>query len=113
MFTLIGLGTGAAYLFSVVALLAPGIFPPTFRNADGSVPVYFEAAAVITALVLMGQVLELGARSRTGRALKALMGLAPKTAIRVKPGWRRRGGCSRGRSGRRCAADSAGREDPG
>ncbi len=86
MFTLIGLGTGAAYLFSVVALLVPEIFPPTFRNADGSVPVYFEAAAVITALVLMGQVLELGARSRTGRALKALMGLAPKTAIRVKPG---------------------------
>jgi Cu+-exporting ATPase len=85
MFTLIGIGTSAAYLFSVVALLAPEIFPPTFRNADGSVPVYFEAAAVITALVLMGQVLELGARSRTGRALKALMGLAPKTAIRVKP----------------------------
>ena len=66
MFTLIGLGTGAAYLFSVVALLAPGIFPATFRAADGTVPVYFEAAAVITALVLLGQVLELGARARTG-----------------------------------------------
>ena len=84
MFTLIGLGTGAAYLFSVVALLAPGIFPATFRASDGTVPVYFEAAAVITALVLLGQVLELGARARTGHALKALMGLAPKTAIRVK-----------------------------
>ena len=84
MFTLIGLGTGAAYLFSVVALLAPGIFPTTFRAPDGTVPVYFEAAAVITALVLLGQVLELGARARTGQALKALMGLAPKTAIRIK-----------------------------
>ena len=83
MFTLIGIGTGAAYLFSVVALLAPDVFPATFRNPDGTVPVYFEAAAVITALVLLGQVLELGARARTGSALKALMGLAPKTALRV------------------------------
>jgi P-type Cu+ transporter len=84
MFTLIGLGTGAAYLFSVAALLVPGIFPATFRGHGGAVPVYFEAAAVITTLVLLGQVLELGARSRTGKAIRELMGLAPKTAIRVK-----------------------------
>ncbi len=80
MFTLIALGTGAAYLFSVVATLAPAVFPPSFRGHDGSVGVYFEPAAVITLLVLLGQVLELRARSQTGNAIRALLGLAPKTA---------------------------------
>ncbi|HKC25284.1 MAG TPA: HAD-IC family P-type ATPase, partial [Thermoanaerobaculia bacterium] len=85
MFTLIALGTGAAYLFSLAATLAPGAFPASFR-AHGEVPVYFEAAAVITTLVLLGQVLELKARSRTGSALRALLDLAPKTARRVGAG---------------------------
>lgn len=80
MFTLIGLGIAVAYSYSVVALLAPGIFPPSFHTAEGLVPVYFEAAAVIVALVLLGQVLELKARSQTGAAIKSLLGLAPKTA---------------------------------
>ncbi len=80
MFTLIGLGIRVAYGYSVVATLAPGIFPPAFREAGGEVAPYFEAAAVITALVLLGQVLELRARSRTGAAIRALLGLAPKTA---------------------------------
>ncbi len=84
MWTLIGLGTGAAYLYSVVATLAPGIFPAAFRGPEGQVDVYFEAAAVITALVLLGQVLELRARERTTGAIKALLGLAPKTARRVR-----------------------------
>ncbi len=79
MFTLIGLGVGVAYLYSIVAVVAPGIFPDSFRH-DGRVAVYFEAAAVITTLVLLGQVLELRARERTGSAIKALLGLAPKTA---------------------------------
>ena len=83
MFTLIALGTGAAWLYSVVATVAPGLFPPAFRVADGSVPVYFEAAAVIVVLVLLGQVLELRARDVTGGAIKALLGLAPRTALRV------------------------------
>jgi len=83
MFTLIALGVGVAYLYSVVATLVPGIFPAAFRNAGGTVPVYFEAAAVITALVLLGQVLELKARSRTSAAIKALLGLAPKIARRL------------------------------
>ncbi len=83
MFTLIALGTGAAYIYSSVATVAPQIFPSAFRTAEGTVPVYFEAAAVIIVLVLLGQVLELGARSRTGKALKALLGLAPKTARRI------------------------------
>ncbi len=83
MFTLISIGVGVAYLFSLVATLAPTLFPPSFRTMDGAVPVYFEAAAVITALVLLGQVLELRARSATGRAIRALLGLAPKTARRV------------------------------
>ncbi|MEO7504773.1 MAG: copper-translocating P-type ATPase [Sphingomicrobium sp.] len=85
MFTLISIGVGVAFLFSLVATLAPGLFPPSFRTMDGAVPVYFEAAAVITALVLLGQVLELRARSATGRAIRALLGLAPKTARRVSP----------------------------
>src|SRR5690606_14473900 len=83
MFTLIAIGVGAAYAFSVAALLLPGLFLPAARTMDGMVPVYFEAAAVITTLVLLGQVLELRARSATGRAIRALLGLAPKTARRV------------------------------
>ncbi|MFC3100784.1 heavy metal translocating P-type ATPase [Altererythrobacter lauratis] len=83
MFTLIGLGVGVAYGYSVVATAAPGIFPASLRTMGGLVPVYFEAAAVITTLVLLGQVLELRARSATGRAIRALLGLAPKTARRV------------------------------
>ena len=86
MFTLIGLGVGVAYGYSLVASLAPQIFPETLRTMDGLVPVYFEAAAVITTLVLLGQVLELRARSATGKAIRALLGLAPKTARRVKDG---------------------------
>ena len=83
MFTLIGLGVGVAYGYSVVAVLFPQIFPPSLRTMDGMVPVYFEAAAVITTLVLLGQVLELRARSSTNKAIRALLGLAPKTARRV------------------------------
>jgi P-type Cu+ transporter len=83
MFTLIGLGVGVAYGYSVVATAAPQIFPASLRTMGGLVPVYFEAAAVITTLVLLGQVLELRARSATGRAIRALLGLAPKTARRV------------------------------
>jgi Cu+-exporting ATPase len=84
MFTLIGLGIGIAWAYSTVALLAPGIFPPALRRPDGTVAVYFEAAAVITTLVLLGQVLELRARSRTSAAIKMLLGLAPKTARLVR-----------------------------
>ncbi len=83
MFTLIALGTGTAYGYSTVATLAPGIFPDAFRGEGGEVAVYFEAAAVIIVLVLLGQVLELRARSQTGSAIKALLGLAPKTARRM------------------------------
>lgn len=84
MFTLIGLGVGVGYLFSVIAVVAPGVFPASFRGPEGNVPVYFEAAAVIVTLVLLGQVLELRARSRTGHAIKALLGLAPKTARLIR-----------------------------
>ncbi|WP_029041857.1 heavy metal translocating P-type ATPase [Cucumibacter marinus] len=83
MWTLIGLGVGAAYTYSVVATLAPGLFPPAFRTHGGQVAVYFEAAAVIVALVFLGQVLELRARERTGSAIRALLDLAPKTARRI------------------------------
>jgi Cu+-exporting ATPase len=83
MFSLIALGTGTAYLYSVVATVAPEIFPLGFRGMDGAVAVYFEAAAVITVLVLVGQVLELRAREQTGGAIRALLNLAPKTARRV------------------------------
>ncbi len=86
MFTLIGLGVGVAYVYSLVAALFPGLFPVSFRGEGGEVSVYFEAAAVITALVLLGQVLELRARTRTGAAIKALLGLAPKTARRISDG---------------------------
>ncbi|TPE60753.1 heavy metal translocating P-type ATPase [Sandaracinobacter neustonicus] len=83
MFTLIALGTGAALLYSLVATIAPQLFPPSFRAMDGSVPVYFEPAAVIVVLVLLGQMLELRAREATGGAIRALLDLAPKTARRV------------------------------
>ena len=83
MFTLIAMGTGVAWAYSVVATLAPQIFPPAFRGNDGMVAVYFEAAAVITVLVLLGQVLELRARERTSGAIKALLNLAPRTARRI------------------------------
>ena len=83
MFTLIGLGTGAAYLYSLVATIAPGLFPASMRDTHGLIPVYYEAGAVIVALVLLGQVLELRARERTGGAIRALLDLAPKTALRV------------------------------
>ncbi len=86
MFTLIAMGTGVAWLFSIVATLLPGIFPPAFRQADGAVAVYFEAAAVITVLVLLGQVLELRARDQTSGAIRALLGLAPKFARRIMAG---------------------------
>jgi len=85
MFTLIGLGVSVAFVYSLVATIAPNIFPPTFRDAMGHVGVYYEAAAAIVALVLLGQVMELRARSRTGAAIRALLGLAPKTARRVTP----------------------------
>jgi Cu+-exporting ATPase len=84
MFTLIALGTGVAYAFSVVGVLFPGMFPVSFRGEGGEVAVYFEAAAAITTLVLLGQVMELRARSRTGAAIKALLGLAPKTARLIR-----------------------------
>jgi Cu+-exporting ATPase len=83
MFTLIAIGTGTAFVYSVIATVAPGIFPASFRGAGGTVAVYFEAAAGITTLVLLGQVLELRARSQTSSAIKALLGLAPKTARRI------------------------------
>ena len=83
MFTLIAIGTGTAFAYSVAATVAPGLFPAAFRMADGRVALYFESAAVITVLVLLGQVLELRARERTGGAIRALLDLAPKTARRV------------------------------
>ena len=86
MFTLIALGTGVAYLYSVVVAVAPGIFAASFRSPDGGVPLYFEAASVIVALVLLGQVLELRARSQTGSAIRALLDLAPKRARLVREG---------------------------
>ena len=84
MFTLIALGTGVAFFYSVIATLVPGVFPAAFHSGDGEVAVYFEAAAVIITLVLLGQVMELRARGRTGAAIKALLGLAPNTARRVE-----------------------------
>ena len=91
MFTLIGLGVSVAWLYSVVALLLPGLFPPTMRHPDGTVAVYFEAAAVITALVLLGQVLELRARSRTGSAIRALLGSGPENSPYRTYRWHRGG----------------------
>ncbi|CAG1016421.1 partial Silver exporting P-type ATPase, partial [Burkholderiaceae bacterium] len=84
MFSLIALGTGAAWLYSVVGTVAPQLFPAAFRGTEGAVPIYFEAAAVITVLVLLGQVLELRAREKTSGAIRALLDLAPKTAVRVR-----------------------------
>lgn len=84
MFTLIAMGTGIAWVYSLVAVFAPGLFPDAFRSDDGSVAVYFEAAAVITVLVLLGQVLELRAREHTSGAIRALLNLAPKTATRIR-----------------------------
>jgi Cu+-exporting ATPase len=86
MFTLIAMGTGVAYCYSVVAAIAPQSFPPQFRDAHGGVALYFEAAAVITVLVLLGQVLELRARASTSDAIRTLIDLAPKSARRIKPG---------------------------
>jgi len=86
MFTLIAMGVGVAYAYSIVAIAAPGIFPDAFKDMDGSVPVYFEAASVITVLVLLGQVLELRARERTSGAIRTLLDLAPKTARRLRVG---------------------------
>jgi Cu+-exporting ATPase len=85
MFTLIAMGTGVAWAYSIVATLLPGLFPAAFRTMDGAVPVYFEAAAVITVLVLLGQVLELKAREQTSGAIRALLDLAPKRATRISP----------------------------
>ncbi len=85
MFTLIAIGVGAGFLYSLVATVAPGIFPTAFRTHGGMVPVYYEAAGVVVGLVLVGQVLELRARAATGRAIRALMDLAPKTACRLRP----------------------------
>ncbi|MFZ1103301.1 MAG: copper-translocating P-type ATPase [Hyphomicrobiaceae bacterium] len=84
MFTLIAMGTGVAWAYSIVATLLPGLFPTAFRTMDGAVPVYFEAAAVITVLVLLGQVLELKAREQTSGAIRALLDLAPKRAYRIR-----------------------------
>ena len=84
MFTLIGLGVSVAYLYSLVAVLSPGLFPSSFRTEHGEVGLYFEAAAVIVALILLGQVLELRARGQTGAAIRKLLGLAPKTARRIE-----------------------------
>ncbi len=86
MWTLISIGVGAAYIFSVVALLVPGIFPAQFKDAQGNVHVYFEAAAVILTLVLLGQVLELRAHSKTNSAIKALLGLVPPVARVIRNG---------------------------
>src|SRR5215831_256617 len=85
MFTLIAIGTGTAYLYSVIAALVPGMFPASFYTHNGAMAVYFEAAAVITTLVLLGEVLEIRARAQTSSAVRALLGLAPNTAIRVEP----------------------------
>src|SRR5207245_5183086 len=84
MFTLIALGTGVAWAYSVVGTAVPGIFPVSFRSHGGEVGLYFEAAAIITTLVLLGQVIELRARSQTSSAIRALLGLAPKTARRIR-----------------------------
>ena len=84
MFTLIALGTGTAYIYSVIAVVFPGIFPASFRGMNGEVPVYFETAAAITTLVLLGQMLELRARSRTSTAIRSLLKLSPRTARLVR-----------------------------
>src|SRR6202040_1254576 len=119
MFTLIGLGTGAAYLDSVIATVFPEIFPASFRDMYGAVPVYFEPAAIITTLVLLGQVLELRARQRTSGAIRALLNLAPQQAHRIAPDGRekdiqldrvKRGARRRARPGERIAVEGTIRE---
>ena len=113
MFTLIALGTGTAYGYSVAATLAPGLFPPAVRGHGGQVGVYFEVAAIITVLVLLGQVLELRARSRTSGAIRALLGLAPTTARVLRDDGREEDvPLDRGRR-RRPAPRAARRADPG
>ena len=112
MFTLIAVGVGAAYVYSAVAVIAPGIFPESFRR-HGEVDLYFEAAAVITTLVLLGQLIEAKARSRTGQAIKALLGLAAKTRIahrrpQIEPGRRDSGGRNSKRRPAACAARGKG-----
>ena len=111
MFTLIALGTGAAWFFSVVTTVLPGVLPPSFIDESGAPPLYFEAAAVIVTLVLLGQVLELRARAHTSGAIRALLRLAPKTAHRIDSNGARVGHSARGRASRRSLARSAGRED--
>ncbi len=106
------MGTGVAYAYSVIATLAPGLFPAAFRGHDGAVAVYFEAAAVITVLVLLGQVLELRAREATSGAIRALIDLQPKTARRVEERRQRRGRRARPGRGRRPPAGAAGRRIP-
>ncbi len=112
MFTLIAMGTGVAYLYSVVGTLAPQWFPPDFRDMHGMVAVYFEAAAVITVLVLLGQVLELRARARTSGAIRALLGTGAENRAAHHRPWRRgrRDRCDRGR---RPLAGAPRRKDPG
>ena len=107
MFTLIAIGTGAAYLYSIVATIAPGIFPGAFRGPSGEVAVYFEAAAVITTLVLLGQVLELRARRRTSNAIRAMLGLSPKTARRIAANGEETGRAARRRGAWRSPARPA------
>src|ERR1051326_9606762 len=85
MFTLIAMGTGTAYFYSIVATLAPGLFPESFRAHSGRPEVYFEVSAMIVTLVLLGQVLELRARRQTSSAIKTLLDLSPKTARRIRP----------------------------
>ena len=105
MWTLISIGVLAAYAYSLAAVLAPGLFPHEFHMHGGTVGRYFEAAAVIVVLVLVGQVLELRARERTGDAIRALLDLAPKTARRVgADGTRERGGARPGQGGRSACA---------
>ena len=113
MFSLIAVGTGVAWAYSVVATLAPQLFPPAFRGHEGAVAVYFEAAAGITVLVLLGQVLELRARERTSGAIRALLDLAPKDRAPDRCRRQRGGSCARRRPRRRPLAGAAGREDPG
>ena len=113
MFTLIAIGVGAAYVYSVVATLFPDAFPPSFRGHGGEVGVYFEAAAVITTLVLLGQVLELRARSQTSSAIKALLGLAPKTARLMRDDGTEEGCAARAGPSRRSFARSPGRKNSG
>ena len=112
MFTLIAMGTGVAYLYSVIGTLLPQVFPAGFRDAHGAVAVYFEAAAVITVLVLLGQVLELRARERTSGAIRALLGLGAKNRAAHHRS-RRRGCRDRCDRGRRSSAGSPRRENPG